>query len=134
MLGVLANDGHRLGEVADFVAAAGAGNLDVEIALGHPADAPFRRVMGRATPRKENTTEASSEMTTTIAMIRLMLVGTPGIGHDLVLGGLRILLRASDRGFHQVGDIRGGLDRAVGDDVVLIAWSSQLPHWRPGSA
>ena len=37
LLGVLANDGHGLGEVADFVAAAGAGNLDVEIAAGHLA-------------------------------------------------------------------------------------------------
>ena len=42
-----------------------------------------------------------------------------GIVHDLLLGGLRILLRAIDRLFHQLGDICGGLDGAVGDDVVL---------------
>ena len=32
---------------------------------------------------------------------------------------LRILLRAIDRLLHQIGDICGGLDGAVGDDVVL---------------
>ena len=82
-------------------------------------NAPFRRVIGRATPRKENTTEAISDSDDDDRHDQVDLVGTLGIGHDLVLGGLRILLRASDRRFHQIGDIRGGLDRAVGDDVVL---------------
>ena len=34
--------------------------------------APFSRVIGRETPRKENITDAISAITTTIAMIRLI--------------------------------------------------------------
>jgi hypothetical protein len=60
VLGVLANDGHRLGEVADFVAAAGAGNLDVEIARGHPAQRTVQAASSDGRPEEGNTTERSA--------------------------------------------------------------------------
>ena len=58
-------------------------------------------------------------MTTTMATIRLIAVGLRGIGHDFVLGSHGAFLRALNGRFHQVRGLRGGLHRAVDDNVVL---------------
>ena len=82
-------------------------------------NAPFRRVIGRATPRKENTTEAISDMTTTIAMIRLIWLARSVSAITSSLEIFASFLRTLDRRLHQVGDVSGGLDGAVGDDFAL---------------
>jgi len=46
LLGILANDDHRLGQVADFVATAGAGNFDIQFAGGHFAERAVKAHQG----------------------------------------------------------------------------------------
>src|SRR5262249_16916839 len=51
VLDVLADDGHGLGDVADFIVARGAGNLRIDVAIRHGLQAPLNFCSGVANRR-----------------------------------------------------------------------------------
>jgi hypothetical protein len=108
-----------LGEVADFVAAAGAGNFDLEVAAGHLAQRAVeaRHRAGDAEEGERHRGDQRGDHDDRHDQVDL--VGALGVGHHSVLGDLRIPLRRFDGRLHQAGDIGGGLHGAVGDDVAL---------------
>ena len=81
--------------------------------------APFRRIIGRAMPRKENTIDAINARMTMTAMIWLTRLACAVSATTSSLRRRRILLRVVDRRFHQIGGVGDNLDGAVGDDIGL---------------
>ena len=97
--------------------------------------APFRRVMGRAMPRKEKITDATSEITTTIAIIRLTRVAFAPASTTSCLAASMFFARGRNRGFHQLAGLGNDIYRTICNDIGLqVLGLHDVAHWRQGIA